>query len=41
MILLEASAGECIEESKDTDWDDIIELLGVSTPPAQQNSQPS
>jgi P4 family phage/plasmid primase-like protien len=41
MILLEASAGECIEESKDTDWDDIIELLGIPTPPAQQNSQPN
>ncbi len=41
LILLDARAGECIEDSKDTDWDDILELLGLSTPPTQQNSQPS
>jgi hypothetical protein len=30
-----------MEDKKDTDWDDIFELLGIPTPPAQQNSQPS
>lgn len=41
LILLDIRAGECIEDSKDTDWDDAFELLELPTPPAQQNSQPS
>ena len=30
-----------IEDSKNTDWDDILELLELPTRPAQQNAQPS
>ena len=41
LILLDARAGECIEDRKETDWDDIFELPELPTLPAQQNSQPS
>lgn len=41
LILLNARAGECIDDSTDTEWDDLCELLGIPTLPAQQNLQPS